>query len=418
MATDAPDAEPAAEGTAPGWMGPVGAMLLVQTAVSFLSRIPPTLAPSIAPRVGWTLDAVGYLTALISSGSIIMLLLAPPVQRRLGPMRTLQVGLAFGVAGTLLVAAPSAAALVAGALIIGFSTGPPATAGMDVVQRYAPMRHRILLFSIKQSGVPLGGVAAGLMLPLAVEAFGLERTIWASALLAAAALALVEPWRLRVDAQRQPPLAFHGRLMESIGTLTRPLATIASLPAMRRLGIAGGCLATGQSTWFAFLVTYLVSQLEWSLVGAGALFALMQAISVLGRPLVGFISDRLADGMPVLRFMAVASALTTLAFAFCTPAWPDWSVAALSVSAGLTVASWNGVLFAEMARMAPREALGEAMAGATLLLLVAYVLAAVLFSVILAFGGGYRTAFLVVAAMAAAALWPLADGRLTNDRSE
>ena len=82
-------------------------------------------------------------------------------------------------------------------------------------------------------------------------------------------------------------------------------------------------------------------------------------------------------------------------------------VVTLSVLGGLTVASWNGVLFAEMARIAPRESLNEAMAGATLLLLIAYVMAAVLFSVVLAVGGGYRLAFVMVAALTSVALWPL-----------
>ena len=150
--------------SAEAWVGPLVAMLVVQTAVSFLSRIPPTLAPTLGPRVGWPAESVGYLTALISGGSIFVLLLAAPLQRRLGSMRTLQIGMALGVAGALLCALPSAGALVVGSLIIGLSIGPPSTAGMDVLQRYAPPSHRNLLFSVKQAGVPLGGVAAGLLL--------------------------------------------------------------------------------------------------------------------------------------------------------------------------------------------------------------------------------------------------------------
>mgnify|MGYP001354340478 CR=1 FL=1 len=140
---------------------------------------------------------------------------------------------------------------------------------------------------------------------------------------------------------------------------------------------------------------------------AGALFALMQVLSALGRPLAGFLSDRLGDGLRVLRWMAAGSAATTLAFAFCTPVWPAWVVVALAVLAGLTVASWNGIQFAEGARLAPRDSLGEAMAGATLLLLAAYVAAPVLFGLVLAAGGGYRQAFVLIAGLTGAALWPL-----------
>lgn len=396
---------------AEAWVGPLVAMLTVQTAVSFLSRIPPTLAPTLAPRVGWPAESVGYLSSMITAGSIFVLLLASPLQRRVGSMRMLQIGVALGVAGTLLSALPSALALAAGSLLIGLSIGPPSTAGMDVLQRYAPLRHRNLLFSVKQAGVPLGGVAAGLLLPGAVQWLGLEGAFIGAAAFAAVALWLVQPWRQRVDAQRDRSLRLRWRQFGSIDALRRPLAVLVAMPGMRRMGIAGACLAAGQSAWFAFLVTYLVSQLGWSLVAAGALFAMMQALSALGRPLAGFVSDRLGDGVRVLRWMAAGSAATTFSFAFCTPAWPTWTVVGLAVLAGLTVASWNGIQFAEVARLAPRESLGEAMAGATLLLLAAYVIAPVLFGLVLAAGGGYRLAFVMVAALTSAALWPLASKR-------
>lgn len=396
---------------AEAWVGPLVAMLMVQTAVSFLSRIPPTLAPTLAPRVGWPAESVGYLSSMITAGSIFVLLLASPLQRRVGSMRMLQIGVALGVAGTLLSALPSALALAAGSLLIGLSIGPPSTAGMDVLQRYAPLRHRNLLFSVKQAGVPLGGVAAGLLLPGAVQWLGLEGAFIGAAAFAAVALWLVQPWRQRVDAQRDRSLRLRWRQFGSIDALRRPLAVLVAMPGMRRMGIAGACLAAGQSAWFAFLVTYLVSQLGWSLVAAGALFAMMQALSALGRPLAGFVSDRLGDGVRVLRWMAAGSAATTFSFAFCTPAWPTWTVVGLAVLAGLTVASWNGIQFAEVARLAPRESLGEAMAGATLLLLAAYVIAPVLFGLVLAAGGGYRLAFVMVAALTSAALWPLASKR-------
>ncbi len=402
-----PDPQPGPPEPAEPWLGPLLAMLVVQTAVSFLSRIPPTLAPTLAPRVGWPAESVGYLSSLITGGSIVVLLLAAPLQRRAGSMRTLQIGVALGVVGTLLIALPSGLALVIGSLLIGLAIGPPSTAGMDVLQRYAPLRHRNLLFSVKQAGVPLGGVAAGLLLPGAVQGLGLEGAFVAAAALGAAAMWLVQPWRERVDALRDRSLRLHWQQFGSIDAVRRPLAVLAAMPAMRRMGVAGACLATGQSAWFAFLVTYLVSRLGWSLVAAGALFALMQVLSALGRPLAGFLSDRLGDGVRVLRWMAAGSAATTLAFAFCTPSWPAWTVVALAVLAGLTVASWNGIQFAEVARLASRDSLGEAMAGATLLLLAAYVVAPVLFGLVLAAGGGYRLAFVLIAGLTGAALWPL-----------
>jgi MFS family permease len=389
------------------WVGPLLAMLAVQTAVSFLSRIAPTLAPTLAPRIGWPVESVGYLSAMITGASTVALLLGIPLIRRLGSMRNLQVGLALGVLGALLSALPSAAALVVGTLLIGLSIGPPSSAGMDVLQRFSPPRHRNLLFSIKQAGVPLGGVLAGLLMPWAAQTLGVAAAVSIAAAIGAATLFAVQPIRSRVDAARERTLVLDWRLFLSVENLRRPLATLVAMPALRNMGLAGGCLGVSQGAWFAFLVTYLVTELHWSLTGAGALFALMQLVSALGRPLAGFISDRLGNGLRVLRWAAVGSGLTTLALAFCTVAWPVWSVVALAVLAGLTVASWNGVQFAEVARMAPPETLNETMTGATLLLLLAYVVGPALFSLVVAAGASFGEAFGVTALITFLALWPL-----------
>lgn len=389
------------------WLGPLLAVLAVQTAVSFLSRIAPTLAPTLAPRIGWPVESVGYLSALITGGSVVTLLLGMPLLRRMGSMRNLQIGLAFGVVGALLSAVPSPAALLVGSLLIGFAIGPPSTAGMDVVQRFSPARHRNLQFSVKQSGVPLGGAIAGLLLPWASQTLGIDAAVAIAAAIAAVTVLAVQPLRARVDARRERTLELHWQMFLTPNAIRKPLAVLAAMPALRRMGLAGGCMGAGQSAWFAFLVTYLVVELHWSLTAAGALFAVMQGVSVLGRPLVGFVSDRLGDGLRVLRWTVVGSGLTTLALAFCTPAWPTWCVVALAVVAGLTVASFNGVQFAEVARLAPRETLHESMTGATLLLLLAYVVGPVLFSLVVAAGAGFGAAFAATAVVTFCALLPL-----------
>ncbi len=389
------------------WVGPLLAMLAVQTAVSFLSRIAPTLAPTLAPRIGWPVESVGYLSSMITGGSVVALLLGMPLLRRLGSMRNLQVGLALGVLGALLSAVPESIALVVGSLLIGLSIGPPSSAGMDVLQRFAPLRHRNLLFSVKQAGVPLGGVIAGLLMPWASQTFGIGVAVTIAAALGALTLFAVQPLRARVDAARETTLQLNWRMFLSPNNLRQPIAVLVAMPALRRMGLAGGCLGAGQSVWFAFLVTYLVVELHWTLTAAGALFALMQLVSALGRPLAGFISDRLGDGPRVLRWAVIGSGLTTLALAFCTPAWPTWSVVALAVLAGLTVASWNGVQFAEVARLAPPETLNETMTGATLLLLLAYVVGPAIFSLVVAAGASFGAAFGVTALVTFSALWPL-----------
>src|SRR5262245_10927625 len=157
--------------TSPAWFGALAATLTAQTAASFLSRLIPTLAPVLILEAGFTPTFIGALTANVAFGSMLFLLAGYPLVRRAGPVRALQLGLLLGIAGTGLLAAPSWLGAILASLLIGLGYGPSTPAGSEILQHHAPARHRTLVFSIKQAGVPLGGVAAGLLLPpLAVAA--------------------------------------------------------------------------------------------------------------------------------------------------------------------------------------------------------------------------------------------------------
>lgn len=388
------------------WLGPLVAVLAAQAAATFLSRIAPTLAPNLADRLGWRAADVGYLSSLITAGTVVCLLLGLPLLRRFGSVRTLQLGLLVGAFGALLCALRLPLGPVLGSVLIGFSMWPPSTAGSDVLQRFAPARHRNLLFSVKQAGVPVGGILAGLTLPLMAESLGVEHAAVLSAGLAILTLLAVQPLRRRVDSGRDTNQRLGWATFVSRDNLKRPLAMLMVLPALRRLAVAGACLGGAQSVWFVFLVTYAVRELHWTLTGAGALFALMQVASVLGRPLLGWISDRFDCGIRVLRGAAFTSGLTSMALAFTSPSWPTWGISALALLGGATVSSWNGVQIAEVVRHAPRAALNDATAGASLLLLAAFIAGPVVFGLLVALGG-FRLAFGITALVGLAALWPL-----------
>src|SRR3546814_20999467 len=70
--------------------------------------------------------------------------------------------------------------------LMGLSNGTANPAGSEVLQRYSPPGKRNLIFSIKQAGVPLGGVIAGLAIPAMVISVG-----WRAALFACAILVVV-----------------------------------------------------------------------------------------------------------------------------------------------------------------------------------------------------------------------------------
>ena len=399
---------PAAGVDAPArWLGPLLAVLAMQTMVTVASRIAPTLAPAIAERIGWTVTGVGALVTAITVGSIVFLFAAFPVIRRLGSLRTLQAGLLCAAAGTLLYAAPTATAALAGSLLIGIGLGPAAAAGTEVLHRHAPARHRNLLFSVKQAGVPLGGMLAGLALPAMAQSWGLAAVAGTMALAALLVAGSMQPLRAGIDAgrDRSHPLGIAELLARR--NLRRPVASLATSPALRRLGLASAGLALGQGAWFAFLLSYLVTAMGWSLTAAGALFALMQAVSAAGRPLAGWTADRSGSALRSLRGNCMASALTSFVLAASAPGWPGWAMATLGVVAGLTISSWNGVAIAPAARIAPPDQVGDTSAGLTLLVFGAQALTPVVFGLIALAGGGLRSGFAVAGLATLAAVVPL-----------
>ena len=90
------------------------------------------------------------------------------VIHRLGPVRTNQLGLVFSATALLFTLTANPWCLALSAVLIGTGYGPNTPSGSEVLGRVTPPRMRGLVFSIKQSGAPLGAMAGGLILPAMV----------------------------------------------------------------------------------------------------------------------------------------------------------------------------------------------------------------------------------------------------------
>src|SRR5690606_23447373 len=118
---------------------------------------------------GWDESWIGYLSAANIIGAMVVLLGGIGLMRSLGHLLTLQATILVGAVALLLFQVPSIAfALIASALI-GLSNGTSTPSGSAVLMRFTPAAHHNLAFSIRQAGVPLGGVAAGLVIPVLVD---------------------------------------------------------------------------------------------------------------------------------------------------------------------------------------------------------------------------------------------------------
>ena len=227
--------------------------LLVTTAIQSLVSMAvltlPVMAPAVAQALGTSATYTGLYVALVYVGAIFASLAAGNAVARFGAIRVSQGGLVLCAAGLALSALPSMAAIAVGALLIGLGYGPITPASSHLLVRTTPARRMSVVFSIKQTGVPLGGVLAGAIVPGVMLWVG-----WQAALLVVAAAnlvcaALAQPLRADLDADRDP-----GRRL-ALGNLAGPLRLVLSHPALRMLAGCSFAFSITQLSFTAYLVT-------------------------------------------------------------------------------------------------------------------------------------------------------------------
>lgn len=373
--------------TLPGIALPLAVTLAVQTLVAFAIYSAPVAAPVATRDLGVPSAAVGYYIAIAYAGSMLGSAAAGGWVARFGPIRVSQAGLVLCLAGLALAASGWAPLVLLGAFVCGLGYGPTTPASSVILVRAAPPSMFSLTFSIKQTGVPGGGVLAGALVPALVLAVGWQWGAMAIGLACLALALLIAPTRARYDVGlvRDAPVSLRAALA--------PVALVARHPRLREMSLTSFVYGGVQITLVTYLVTFLVDGFAVSLVLAGAVMAVAQLASVLGRLLWGVLADRALSRRAMLGLLGLgmgASAMATLA---ASPGWPVWLLFVFASIFGATAVGWNGVYLAEVARVAPAGQVSQATGGCLFFTFLGVVLTPLVFNAALALGAGYPAAY-------------------------
>jgi MFS family permease len=382
----------------PTWLAAIAVIVVLQTVTASLSRFVPVIAPAFLSEFGWHESWVGYFAAASVIGSLFVITAGIGLVHRLGGVFALQVFLLLGAACLTLYNVPSLWLALFASVVIGLSNGTANPAGSEVLQRFTPQAHRNFVFSVKQAGVPLGGVVSGLSVPFLVANVGWRLALVVTAATAIAVVALTVPLRGRIDPPHDAMIAKRFVSFRP-GDIVGPLLAVARRRDLWRLSWVGGLLAFPQAVWVTFAATYLVVGLGMSLAVAGVVFATMQASSVVGRMLLGWFADRFASSTSTLAVASVASALSTVAFGLVRPDWPVSALVLLAAVAGISVSGWNGVQIAEVARRAPPGMVAETAAGSVILVYASNMFGPISFAAFVALTGRFDVAFMIAGAL-------------------
>lgn len=345
---------------APAGSLPIVPVLAVTTATQALTTLAALAMTAVAPRAAQDLEVspalIGYQIGVVYFAAMMISPVGGGLVRRLGATRTSQLALWLAAGGCLLSATGTLPALAAGALIVGLGYGVTNPAASHLLSRMPPTRHMNLVFSIKQCGVPIGGVLAGLVMPPLTLAFGWQRALVAAALCIAFLSFILQRSRAAWDGDRD----------RAARVLASPLDSVRlvwSNGILRWLALSSLVYSAVQLCLTTFLVTYLVREVGLELVLAGTLLAVANAAGAAGRLAWGWLADRLRSGTAALILnggFGIAGALATASIA---AGWPVWAIAAAIALFGFCAVGWNGVFMAVIVRQSRPEAVALATGG-------------------------------------------------------
>lgn len=382
----------------------LGAAVIAQSAVSITDQGVPTLTAFVKNDLGLTAAVAGLLVAAFPAGKALGSYASGAAVDRIGERFVLAAGAAIcGVIVMLASPAPFLGLLVLliAAGIFGSSATP--AGGKLVLVNFSDAR-RGLAMGIRQTGIPIGGLLAALLLPWLAGGWGWHVGILvagalslAGAALAVAMAGVESPAQRRrtAGARRQHPPA--GRLRHDRDLL---------------LLIAWACLMVGgQYVVIAFLPVYMHAQQGISRPVAALVFvAIAQIAAIIGRIAWGVMSDRLFRGRrrPLL---FVISAVGVACFALLGALPGDAPLVLFGVCAflaGLSVIGWQGIFITAISEIAGPLRAGAATGFGLTFVSIAITAAPPLYGLIADLAGGFRLMWLAIGAVVLLSFVPAA----------
>lgn len=383
--------------------------LVIQAMVAMALLSLPVMAPVVGQALGVSPALVGVYVAVTYAGAMTASLLGGDTVRRLGAIRVSQFGLLLCATGLLLCMVPRLPAMGLGAVLIGLGYGPITPASSHVLARTTSPAQMSLVFSIKQTGVPVGSMLAGAIVPSLLLGIDWQASLAVVALVCVVCAALAQPLRADMDADRDAHHPVH------LGSLVRPVRLVLAHRSLSAMAACSFMFSMVQMSLTTYLVTYLNQDLAFGIVAAGLALSAAQMGGVGGRIAWGYIADRWLGASRTLMLLAGLMVVSALATSLLSSQTPQWLLVPVLVVFGASAIGWNGVYLAEVARQAPAGQASLATGGTLAFTFLGVVIGPPVFGLLATVFGTYRAGF--VALMGVASLCGLLLWRLRTSRS-
>jgi len=288
----------------------------------------------------------------------------------------------------LLCAVPWLPAMGLGAVLIGMGYGPITPASSHLLARTTPKHQMSLVFSLKQTGVPLGSLMAGAIVPPMLLGLSWHTSLGVVASVCIGCAALAQALRAELDTDRQADLPMPW------GSWKQPIRLVLAHRTLATMAACSFMFSMVQLSLTTYLVTFLHDDLAYGLIAAGLALSLTQLGGMAGRIAWGYVADRWLGPRRVLLLLAGLMALGALATTTLRHDTPQWAVVLILVSFGASAIGWNGVYLAEVARRAPEGMASMATGGTLAFTFLGVVIGPPIFGALSTWFGTYRAGFM------------------------
>ncbi|MFV0296363.1 MAG: MFS transporter [Hyphomicrobiaceae bacterium] len=326
-------------------LGPLLTTLSVQTLATAAAFSVPSVAPAIARDLGINPALIGFYISAVYGVGILSAFFSPPVISRLGAVLVSQMVLIATTAMLLTAATGTVMSVALSAVIMGLAYGSTAPASTHLlVPRTAPAYMNLVL-SIRQIGVPLGGMLASLVVPPLTQHLGWQTVLLLELVPVLILGCIIEiacwhwdgPRRVETGIKVQGPLA--------------PLGLLKHSRALRRLSFASFIYSGLQLCFIVFMTTQLTTKTGLNLVRAGQALAAYQFAGVVSRPIWGWLSDTVMGARWWLGIQGIIMCCAAVLAGTFGPSWPVPMLFAVCMVAGATASGFTGIAYGEYARL-------------------------------------------------------------------
>lgn len=375
--------------------------MMLQQAFSYVCQIAmPILADRLAEDFGISRAWLGFYLFLQNIAAIIGAMGCGGFILRYGALRISQWCLIL-MGGSLFVVSTGVLWLYPlGAILLGMAAvSTPASS--HILARVCPPRIAPVVFSIKQTGVPVGSLIGGLLIPfllsisvysavfrtpIHLDAYG---TAFVAGLLVYCVVLALQPIRAHFDADRQPDVKF------SFSGVSDTMKLVISNPQLRDLSLGAFAFGGLQAIFSGFIILFMIDGLNYSEADAGSTFAIAAVTAIGGRIFWGYLGSTFTSARFVLGGIGIFGGVAAILTGFYDIRWSYSLILAVAILYNITALSWHGILLAETARLAPSDIVGGVTGSVLAFTSVAMMIYPAFYGGLLAITDSYSVGFII-----------------------